>query len=100
MGPPSRRARCEDALIAQGVSLRLEINGYCMFDYEFLGSRIRAIRQEKKITQEKLAEAAGVGVTHISHIESGASEPSTTNLVKVARLYGVDPAELLREVEA
>lgn len=27
MGPPSRRARCEDALIAQGVSLRLEING-------------------------------------------------------------------------
>nr|WP_231959109.1 helix-turn-helix transcriptional regulator [Olsenella timonensis] len=32
-------------------------------------------------------------------MERGASEPSTTNLVKVARLYGVDPAELLREVE-
>ena len=31
--------------------------------------------------------------------ERGTSEPSTTNLVKVARLYGVDPAELLREVE-
>ena len=37
-----------------------------MFDYKFLGSRIRAMRLERKITQEKLAEAAGVGVTHIS----------------------------------
>ncbi|HJB49169.1 MAG TPA: helix-turn-helix domain-containing protein [Candidatus Olsenella excrementigallinarum] len=35
----------------------------------------------------------------VSNWESGASEPSTTNLMKVARLYGVDPAELLREVE-
>ena len=42
-----------------------------MIDYKLLGSRIKAIRLEKKITQEKLAEAAGVGVTHISHIETG-----------------------------
>ena len=29
-----------------------------MFDYKFLGSRIRAVRLEKKITQEKLAANA------------------------------------------
>ena len=39
-----------------------------MIDYKTVGLRIRAVRQEKKLTQEKLAEAAGVGVTHISHI--------------------------------
>ena len=36
---------------------------------------------------------------YIADGNGGASEPSTTNLMKVARLYGVDPAELLREVE-
>ena len=41
-----------------------------MVDYKTLGSRIRAVRLEKKMTQEQLAEAVGVGVTHISHIET------------------------------
>lgn len=47
-----------------------------MVDYKTLGSRIRAVRLEKKMTQEQLAEAVGVGVTHISHIETGNSIPS------------------------
>ena len=46
-----------------------------MVDYKTLGSRIRAVRLEKKMTQEQLAEAVGVGVTHISHIETGNSIP-------------------------
>ena len=46
-----------------------------MIDYKTVGLRIRAVRLEKKLTQEKLAEAAGVGVTHISHIETGNSIP-------------------------
>ena len=47
-----------------------------MIDYKSIGTRIRAVRQEKKLTQEQLAEAVGVGVTHISHIETGNSVPS------------------------
>ena len=54
-----------------------------MFDYKFLGSRIRAVRLKKKITQEKLAEAVGVGVTHISHIETGNTVPSLQTLVDI-----------------
>lgn len=42
-----------------------------MIDYKYIGARIRAIRMEKKITQEQLAEAVGVGTSHISHIETG-----------------------------
>ena len=40
-----------------------------MVDYRDIGSRIRAVRLDQKMTQEQLAEAVGVGVTHISHIE-------------------------------
>ena len=66
-----------------------------MFDYKFLGSRIRAMRLERKITQEKLAEAAGVGVTHISHIETGNSIPSLQTLVDIINALDCTADELL-----
>lgn len=53
------------------------MEGTChMIDYKMIGARIRAIRNARKMTQEQLAEAVGVGVTHISHIETGNSIPS------------------------
>lgn len=67
----------------------------CMFDYKFLGSRIRTMRLERKITQEKLAEAAGVGVTHISHIETGNSIPSLQTLVDIINALDCTADELL-----
>lgn len=66
-----------------------------MFDYKFLGSRIREIRLERKMTQEKLAEAAGVGVTHISHIETGNSIPSLQTLVDIINALDCTADELL-----
>ena len=66
-----------------------------MIDYKFLGSRIRAIRQQKKITQEKLAEAAGVGVTHISHIETGNSIPSLQTFVDIVNALECSADDLL-----
>lgn len=66
-----------------------------MFDYKFLGSRIRTVRLERKMTQEKLAEAAGVGVTHISHIETGNSIPSLQTLVDIINALGCTADELL-----
>lgn len=65
-----------------------------------LSEVLRSHRERCKMTQEFVAEKIGVSRQAVSKWESGASEPSTTNLVKVARLYGVDPADLLREVEA
>ena len=64
-----------------------------------LAEVLKSHRERCKMTQEFVAEKIGVSRQAVSSWESGASEPSTTNLMKVARLYGVDPAELLREVE-
>ena len=64
-----------------------------------LGEVLRERRESRKMTQELVAEKLGVSRQAVSKWEQGASEPSTTNLVKLARLYGVDPADLLREVK-
>ena len=64
-----------------------------------LAEVLKSHRERCKMTQEFVAEKIGVSRQAVSKWESGTSEPSTTNLMKVARLYGVDPAELLREVE-
>lgn len=66
-----------------------------MIDYKDIGSRIRAIRLERKMTQEQLAETAGVGVTHISHIETGNSIPSVQVLVDIINALDCSADELL-----
>ena len=64
-----------------------------------LGEVLRAHRERCKMTQELVAEKIGVSRQAVSKWEQGKTEPSTTNLVKLARLSGVDPTDLLREVE-
>lgn len=66
-----------------------------MLDYQDIGSRIRAIRTEQKISQESLAEKARVGVSHISHIETGKSVPSLQTFVEILNALECSADELL-----
>ena len=66
-----------------------------MIDYKDIGARIRAIRLAKRVTQEQLAEAAGVGVTHISHIETGKSIPSLQVMIDIINALECSADELL-----
>ena len=47
-----------------------------MIDYASIGYKVKQIRQSRGVTQEQLAEAVGVGVTHISHLETGSGTVS------------------------
>ncbi|WP_418837029.1 helix-turn-helix domain-containing protein [Paratractidigestivibacter faecalis] len=60
---------------------------------------LRAHREESHMTQELVAQHMGVSRQAVSKWESGATEPSTTNLMEFARLYGTTAADLLREVD-
>lgn len=64
-----------------------------------LGEVLRSHREACHMTQEFVAQQMGVSRQAVSKWEQGASEPSTTNLIKLARVFNVDPADLLREVE-
>lgn len=64
-----------------------------------LGEAIKQNRTRCKMTQEFVAEAIGVSRQAVSKWESGASDPSTSNLLALAKLFGISAEDLLREVE-
>ena len=62
-----------------------------------LGEVLKRHRTECKMTQEFVAEALGVSRQAVSKWESGLSDPSTTNLMALAKLFGTTAEELLKE---
>ena len=65
-----------------------------------LGEVLKAHRTECKMTQEFVAEHLGVSRQAVSKWENGTSDPSTSNLLTLARLYGISAEELLKEVQS
>lgn len=64
-----------------------------------LGETLKAHRTSCQMTQEFEAEALGVSRQTVSKWENGSADPSTTNLLALAELYGVTAEDLLRGVE-
>ena len=64
-----------------------------------LGETLRAHRTKCKMTQEFVAETIGVSRQAVSKWENGTSDPSTSHLFALAKLYGVSVEDLLKEVE-
>lgn len=63
-----------------------------------LGAAIKEHRTRCKMTQEFVAESIGVSRQAVSKWESGASDPSTSNLFALAKLFGISAQELLKNV--
>lgn len=63
-----------------------------------LGEVLREERTRCKMTQEFVAEFLGVSRQAISKWENGNAEPSTSNLLALAKLYGVGAEALLARV--
>ena len=64
-----------------------------------LGSKLAEERRRNNMTQEQLAERLGVSRQAVSRWETGAADPSTSNLLALAKIFGVSPEELLREID-
>lgn len=64
-----------------------------------LAQALKSRRTARGLTQEAVAEALGVSRQAVSKWENGSSEPSTANLLALAKLYGVDLEALLEGVE-
>ena len=64
-----------------------------------LGEALKDHRLRCQMTQEFVAERLGVSRQAVSKWENGSSDPSTSNLLALANLYGVDAADLLRDVK-
>lgn len=64
-----------------------------------LAEALRENRQRCKMTQEFVAESLGVSRQAVSKWENGTSDPSTSNLFALAKLYGVTVEDLLNAVQ-
>lgn len=58
------------------------------------GARLRAIRLMRGLSQEDLAELAGIHRTYVSSVERGERNIGLDNVIALATALEVDPSEL------
>ena len=64
-----------------------------------VGKTIRKYREKLKISQEELAERAGIHRTFMSHVECATRNITVYNLVKIARALRIKPSVLLEDTK-
>ena len=65
-----------------------------------IGQVIKNHRVRCNMTQEFLADRLGVSRQAVSKWEKGQSDPSTTNLIALAKIFDITPEEMLKEITA
>ena len=63
------------------------------------GEAIKQLRQERGLSQEEVAHAAGVATSTVSRIERASIEPRAAALEKIAKGLGVTLVELAEAIE-
>lgn len=59
-----------------------------------LGTHLRRLRLERKLSQERLAERSGLNYKYIGRIELGKAEPGADVLVRLARALEIPIGEI------
>ena len=62
-----------------------------------IGRRVREERVRRFMTQERLADVAGISPRQLTRIERNEVEPRFSTILKLAEALGVDPSELVEE---
>ncbi len=62
----------------------------------YIGDRLKALRVEQALTQEELADKAGVAPNTVARLERNETEPHMSTLRKLAHALDVAPTELVK----
>ena len=57
--------------------------------------KIKAIRERRGLTQEQLAEKAGIGRSYLARLETARQDPTLSTLEKIAKALGVKISKLI-----
>jgi transcriptional regulator with XRE-family HTH domain len=61
-----------------------------------MAANVRRLRTAKKLSQEDLADRAGISARYLGSIERGETAATVVVLGRLARALRVEPAELIR----
>lgn len=64
---------------------------------EVMARNLRRARHDKKLTQEELADRAGLSMRYVGAIERGDVSASVTVLGQIADALEIDPGDLLKK---
>lgn len=64
--------------------------------YIKLGKRIKYLRDERHLTQEKLAEMAGISLDYLGKIEVSINRPGLKTLLKISYALEISMEELFK----
>lgn len=67
-------------------------------NYLLIGMRIKKLRKERKLTQERLSELSGISPQHLSQIESAKTKLSLPTLINICNSLGVTADKVLCDV--
>ncbi len=59
------------------------------------GVRVRAFRSVIKVSQEELADIAGLDRSYIGGVERGERNVSLINIIKISKALNIQPSELM-----
>ena len=62
--------------------------------YKLLGKRIKFLREKTHLTQEKLAEKAGISLDYLGKIEVSINKPGIKTILKLANALDIPIKEL------
>ena len=60
-----------------------------------IGRSVREQRVRRFMTQEQLAQAAGISARQLVRIEKNKVEPRFSTILKLAKAFGMEPSELV-----
>lgn len=69
------------------------------FDRNAAGKVIRALRVERKLSQEVVSGLAGIARSHLAMIEKGSKQPNFETIWRLANALNLRPCELVRRIE-
>jgi transcriptional regulator with XRE-family HTH domain len=78
------------------MSIPLHVGGV-NFNYMNFGKKLRELREEKNLTQGRVAKAVGVHQHYVSSWETGKSKPAMDNIIALAKLFHVSTDYLLTD---
>lgn len=63
---------------------------------KLVGRNFARLRQQRKLTQEEVADRTGFSQQYLSGLERGHRNPTIITLYELAKALGVSPADLLK----